>query len=388
MISIPLGANVECADGPGGRSSYVIINPTTEQATHFVVKGNGLHRTERLVPVDWIMETTPDLIRLRCTRDELATLEPFIETGYTRAKRPRYDQAWYGPSSRIVPKETVMVRLRHRRVPLGRLPVHRGTRVEATDGRVGRVGEFLADPDTGHITYLVLREGHLWNPKDVTIPVSEIRHVEEDVVYLKLDKHTIASLPAVQPSWRNDWKGAYIWETDLIILSFEGKDKADEALHVLRQLEKEGIIAVGNATVLVKDHHGRASLKETEDVDAEHGALFGAIAGGLIGLVSGPGGAIVGAASGAVTGGAVARGIDMGFPDEYLKNLQQGLQPGCSAIVALVKHEWVEEVTEALAEFEGQLFQRTLTEEAMEWLAAATVAKKGVEATTSVQRQQ
>ena len=81
MIDIPLNANVECADGPGGRSSYVIIDPASKQVTHFVVKGNGFHRAERLVPVDWTVETTPDLIRLRCTRDELAMLEPFVETG-------------------------------------------------------------------------------------------------------------------------------------------------------------------------------------------------------------------------------------------------------------------------------------------------------------------
>jgi uncharacterized membrane protein len=72
----------------------------------------------------------------------------------------------------------------------------------------------------------------------------------------------------------------------------------------------------------------------------------------------------------------------MGFPDEYLKGLQQGLHPGCSAIVTLVKHEWVEKVTEALAEFEGQLFQRTLIEEVVEWLTAPTVARKGVENAT------
>ena len=166
MIDIPLNANVECADGPGGRTSYVIIDPTAKQVTHFVVRGNGLHSTERLIPVDWIVETTPDLIRLRCTRDELVTLEPFIETGYTRAKRPRYDQACYrAPSSIVVPKETVMVRLKHRRVPLGKLPVHRGTRVKAIDGRVGRVDEFLADPETGHITHLVLQGGHHGTPR-------------------------------------------------------------------------------------------------------------------------------------------------------------------------------------------------------------------------------
>jgi hypothetical protein len=135
MIDIPLNANVECADGPGGQSSYVIINPTAEQVTHLVVKGNGFHRTEYLVPVDWIVETTPDLIRLRCTKDELATLEPFVETHLIWQERPRYDQGWYRVSPFIVPKETVMVQVKHRRVPWGELAVHRAHHIPGAAGR-------------------------------------------------------------------------------------------------------------------------------------------------------------------------------------------------------------------------------------------------------------
>ena len=43
-------------------------------------------------------------------------------------------------------------------------------------------------------------------------------------------------------------------------------------------------------------------FKETGDVDARHGTLFGAVTGGLIGLLGGPAGVILGAAAGAATG--------------------------------------------------------------------------------------
>jgi hypothetical protein len=75
--------------------------------------------------------------------------------------------------------------------------MHRGARVEATDGHVGRVDEFLVDPMDGHITHLVLREGHLWGEKYVTISVSQIARLEEDAVYLKLDKQSIEALPTI-----------------------------------------------------------------------------------------------------------------------------------------------------------------------------------------------
>jgi sporulation protein YlmC with PRC-barrel domain len=83
-------------------------------------------------------------------------------------------------------------------IPLGELAVRRSARVKATDGYVGRVDEFLVDPTTRHITQLVLRERHLWGRREVIVPVSEIDRIREDVVYLKLDKQAIESLPAVQ----------------------------------------------------------------------------------------------------------------------------------------------------------------------------------------------
>jgi sporulation protein YlmC with PRC-barrel domain len=59
------------------------------------------------------------------------------------------------------------------------------------------VDEFLVDPGSGQITHLALREGHLWGRRDVTIPVSAIDRIEDDIVYLKLDKAAIAALPAI-----------------------------------------------------------------------------------------------------------------------------------------------------------------------------------------------
>ena len=64
-------------------------------------------------------------------------------------------------------------------------------------GLWGGRNEFLVNPTNGHITHLILREGHLWGQKDVTIPVSQIQRIEEDAVYLKLDKRHVAALPAI-----------------------------------------------------------------------------------------------------------------------------------------------------------------------------------------------
>ncbi len=75
--------------------------------------------------------------------------------------------------------------------------MRRGARVHASNGRIGHVDEFLVDPEDGHITHLVLREGHLWGQRDVTIPIAHIERIEENKVHLKLNKRDIGKLPAI-----------------------------------------------------------------------------------------------------------------------------------------------------------------------------------------------
>jgi sporulation protein YlmC with PRC-barrel domain len=188
-MDIPINADVRCADGPCGRSTCVILNPTTRQVTHLVVCEQRFPHTERLVPVNWIVETTATLVRLRCRAKEVLEAEPFIETEFVPVDFPPYatgESLW---PYRMVPVE-------HEQVPPGELAVQQGARVQASDGRVGYVDEFLVEPTTGRITHLVVREGYLWGQKDVTIPVAQVNRIEEDTLYLKLDKHAVAALPA------------------------------------------------------------------------------------------------------------------------------------------------------------------------------------------------
>jgi sporulation protein YlmC with PRC-barrel domain len=198
-MDIPVKAEVTCVDGVCGQSTYVIINPVSRRVTHVVVKQKkGLH-AEHLVPLDLVANTTHDLIRLRCTTDELSKIEPFTETEYVQERIPDVDylQEAYLVWPYHIPEIDTAIPITHQRIPHGELAVHRGARVEATDGHVGRVDEFLVDPVDTHITHLVLREGHLLGQKEVTIPVSHIDHIEEDTVHLSLDKHSVEVLPAI-----------------------------------------------------------------------------------------------------------------------------------------------------------------------------------------------
>jgi uncharacterized membrane protein len=156
---------------------------------------------------------------------------------------------------------------------------------------------------------------------------------------------------------------------ELLVYAFDDETKADQVLKELKRLDREGLIGVVNAAVMVRDERGKARFKETQDVDAKRGALFGAIAGALMGLIGGPPGVVLGAAAGAAAGGVSAHFIDMGFSDRHIEEIQESLPPGSSALVALIEHEWVERVIEALEQFEGTLFRQALKAEIATQLA-------------------
>ena len=202
-MEIPLNAQVDCTDGIYGRSEYVLIDPVTDQVTHLVVKEDAAPNMEYLVPVDFVTETVADTIRLICGKAELEKMDPFIKTEFVEEKVLDYAGYRGGISGMgayyympyVTSEIRVPVTVAHQQIPPGELLVHRGTHVEATDGYVGKVDEFVVNPENGHITHLVMREGHLWGQKDVIIPLSAMGDTREDTVFLKIDKKQIESLP-------------------------------------------------------------------------------------------------------------------------------------------------------------------------------------------------
>ena len=57
--------------------------------------------------------------------------------------------------------------------------------------------KFMINPKNRQVSHFVMREGHLWGKKDVTIPIAEVARFSDDIVYLKLDKAGIEALPSV-----------------------------------------------------------------------------------------------------------------------------------------------------------------------------------------------
>ena len=197
-MEFPLNAEVHCTDGRAGRSTYIIVDPATEKVTHVVVRERQPSRGERLVPVKLVTNTAAELILLNTTLEQFSKLELFNQTHFIHGDLPHH--ATDPALTLLWPHATSAVRTvgdRVRAIPPGELAVRRGASVRATDGRIGRVDQFLVDPDSGNITHLCLREGHLWEGKQVCIPVSAIDRIRERVVHLNIDKDAVSALPSV-----------------------------------------------------------------------------------------------------------------------------------------------------------------------------------------------
>ncbi len=196
---LAIHGDVYCSDGLCGHSVLAVINPATRLVTHLVVADKGFLGDEHLVAMDQVTETTADRIQLACTTADLKAMRPFLRGQHAPGEIPfiGYDPGEYTLWPSALPDQGMLL-ADHDHVPKGDVSIRRGAAVIAADGPVGSVDEFIVDPANGEITHLVLRQGHLWGQRTITIPVTGIAAMDDEAVTLKLTRAEIAALPAIQ----------------------------------------------------------------------------------------------------------------------------------------------------------------------------------------------
>jgi len=199
--SFTIGAGASCTDGAGGKVTCVVIDPLARAVTHLVVTPKHRHGAARLVPLD-LVDATAGEIRLRCSLAEFEKLDPAEATRYLPGTSgyegygseqvlimPYYNigmaEAYSGPMT-----------VTYDAVPLGEVEVRRGDHVHATDGHIGKVQGLVIDPDSHHVTHVLLQEGHVWGRKDVAIPIGAVTGVD-DGIRLNITKQQVQDLPPV-----------------------------------------------------------------------------------------------------------------------------------------------------------------------------------------------
>lgn len=200
MAELRVGATVRGDDVDLGRVDALIVDPVDRQVSHLVV-GTVVLGRRRLVPVHLVTDADPDVVRVSLDEAALDQLDEFDEPAYNVPDAAyAADELLLDPGSYYLwPFATPadgMVLADHERIPKDEVAVRRGTEVVSSDGtKVGHVDEFLVDPSDGHITHVVLRQGHLLrHDDDVVIPVHQATRFEDDRIVLDIDLPAVESL--------------------------------------------------------------------------------------------------------------------------------------------------------------------------------------------------
>lgn len=164
--------------------------------------------------------------------------------------------------------------------------------------------------------------------------------------------------------------------SELIALAFDDEFKADEVLQTMAKLQKEYLVDLDDACVVIRDKNGKVKLKQTHDLTTA-GAAGGGLWGFLLGLIflHPLVGFLIGAAAGALSGTAADYGID----DNFMKDLGKTLEPGTSAIFLLIRKSTPDKVLPELKKYNGKILRTSLSKEDEEKLQEAISNTPGEE---------
>jgi len=195
-MNISLDAKAKCSDGPCGNLDHIILKSVNEEITHLVIRDEMNHETEYIVPIDLVSKSNHERIQLDCTRNELKSMPIFTKEEYIPRSAFTFQiKPYLLTTHAVIPGPYIPIEVEQ--IPAGELAIKKGASVEATDGQVGFVDEFLIDPGDNSLSHIILQQGHLWGQKDVTIPMDQVEQIEENTIYLKISKSEVESLPTV-----------------------------------------------------------------------------------------------------------------------------------------------------------------------------------------------
>jgi uncharacterized membrane protein len=164
--------------------------------------------------------------------------------------------------------------------------------------------------------------------------------------------------------------------SDLVVLDFDGVGTADEVLTKLRGMQKENLIDLEDACVVVHTETGKVQVKQAVNLTslgAARGLTSGMLIGALAGLlVLNPlAGMAVGGLAGAGFGALSGSMADYGINDQFIQNLGKTIPKGSSALFLLIKRSTPDKVLPEIEPFKPRVLKTSLSHEQEDKLRAA-----------------
>jgi uncharacterized membrane protein len=149
---------------------------------------------------------------------------------------------------------------------------------------------------------------------------------------------------------------------DLIVLAFKDEQGGYKALEEADKLQKQELLQLADAAVVVKDQKGKVKVKQTLEKQATGtAAVWGGFWGLLIGLLFlAP---IFWGLAGALLGAIMGRATDLGIDNKFIKQVGESLDPGNSALFMLVVQATEGKAAEHFAKLNPTVYQTNLSAE-------------------------
>jgi uncharacterized membrane protein len=168
---------------------------------------------------------------------------------------------------------------------------------------------------------------------------------------------------------------------NLIVVGFK-KDmyRASDVLNQLQGMNEEWSVDLHDAVAVYRDYNGKLRVDQSFQMTTGEGAGWGGLLGSLIGLTLVAAAPLTGGAS-AVAAGALAAGAaggaalgasagaldaswwkdDFGIPDDFVQQVGAMVQPGDSAVYALLRSANPNVVAERFRGYGGTILSTTLS---------------------------
>lgn len=202
-IQFQKDASVLTANGQQiGTLERVVLNPENKVVTDIVVRtGTLFNKADKVVPVEYIVETTENQVVVSHEAGELESFPPLEERHLVSEKADVaqkldevppvvYGSPGFGPMLVPAPGEQIVTQI-EQNIPVGTVAMKEGAKVISADGKhVGNVERVLADPSVDQVTHLVISQG-LFTKANKLIPINYVMTVGEDAVHLRVKRVSI-----------------------------------------------------------------------------------------------------------------------------------------------------------------------------------------------------
>jgi sporulation protein YlmC with PRC-barrel domain len=188
-----------------GELESVIVEPTTEEITHLVVRKGVLNTKDKLVPISLVAQSDGSSIKLHEFKGGVKDLQNYETSMFVPLDTYINDDlegeviplVFYPPlsSPRAYSTHLTGIPVIKKELPGDEEALREGAEVVGMEGKkLGRVKEVILDPKTDRVTQLLVKEGVLFK-KEYLIPVEWVRSIEENEIDLYVNQNLIENLP-------------------------------------------------------------------------------------------------------------------------------------------------------------------------------------------------